>query len=268
MTVLVCIPYWNAAPYIERAVRSVLSQTERDLVCVVIGDGNTPPLPAISDDRLIVHTYPTNRGAYFAQDVAIWASPFDRYAVVAADDWVDPDHLERLLAQGGDRCAGSVWAHGDGAAYCGPRNKGHATCRGIHSGRHPYEVGLYRTERYREIGAHNPGERIGQDSLTLKIMRLIEPVPPSEATTYNRLFRPGSLCTDPATKAGSPARTAMRARNRAIVMECERIANHPFARRDRGVRAARIREYRDSLVPTALKVALEAEVDELRGRLA
>jgi hypothetical protein len=264
VTVLVAIPYWRCGPWIERAVRSVLAQTHRDLVCVVVGDGEEPPLPAIHDDRLVVYSYPTNRGAYFAQDVAIWASPFEWYAIVAADDWVDPDHIEKLLAIGSDAACGALWAHGDGETYCGPDNRDHAACRGVlvHKA---FEVGIYRIERYREIGAHNPGERIGQDSLTLKVMRIVAPVGASETPTYNRRFREGSLCTAPETRNGSPARTDMRHRNGWIVAQCERIARHTP---DRAQRAAEIRAYRQTLIPPALQAELDQRVDGLREMLS
>lgn len=263
MTVLVCIPYYRTPQYIERAVRSVLAQTHRDLVCVVIGDGDAPPLSGIRDDRLIVHSYPTNRGAYFAQDVAIWASPFEWYAIVASDDWVDPDHLERLLSHNADMACGALTYHNE--HFCSG-DPGHLRCSGVVV-RKAYEVGIYRTERYRQIGAHNPTERIGQDSLTLKVMRLVAPVGATTVPTYHRLGREGSLCTAAETKNGSTARTEMRQRNRRIVARCEDIVHSGPAARDRGIRAARIRAYRESLVPSAIQAALDAEVDALRSKL-
>lgn len=261
MTVLVSVTYYPpAAPYVRRAVESVLAQTYTDLVCVVIGDGAEPPLDGIRDDRLIVHTYPVNRGAYFAQDVAIWASPYEWYAPVAADDWIDPEHIEKLLAQGGDRCSGGVRAHND--RYC-PGHHGHRDCTGTLSppdwkrgARKPFEVGIYRTFRYTEIGAHNPAERIGQDSLTLAVQRIVAPVGVSGYITYNRLNRPGSLCTDPATSRDSPARKAMKLRNGVIVQKCRELRSAP-----------RIKAYRESLVPHEVRDALAREVEGLRAKV-
>jgi hypothetical protein len=261
VTVLVSVTYYPpAAPYVRRAVESVLAQTHTDLVCVVIGDGAEPPLSGIRDDRLIVHTYPKNRGAYFAQDVAIWASPYEWYAPVAADDWIDPNHIEKLLAQGGDRCSGGVRYHND--HYCAD-DPTHVRCSGTpvpagfaHGDRKAYEVGIYRTRRYHEIGAHNPNERLGQDSLTLKVMRIVAPVGVSDHMTYNRLGRVGSLCTDPATSRDSPARRAMRLRNRQIVAQCQRLRS-----------AARIKAYRESLVPREVRDALAREVEGLRAKV-
>ena len=258
VTALVVIPYYRTPQYVERAVASVLAQTERDLVCVVIGDGDEPPL-SIRDERLIVHSYPTNRGAYFAQDVAIWASPFEWYAIVASDDWVNPDHLARLLSHDTDMACGAVYAHGD--RICAPGHQGHTRCRGRLTLRQ-YEVGAYRTERYREIGAHNPAERIGQDSLTLALLRLVAPVGATKVPTYHRLHRPGSLCSDPATSAGSRARQAMRQRNRAILAACQAIR-----RRDPGHLAERIRAYREALIPSVLWAELAIEVEALRSKL-
>lgn len=243
MTVLVCIPtYGVRGELVEKAVRSVLAQTHRDLVCVVIGDGEEPPLPRLADSRLVVHSYPVNRGAYFAQDVAIWASPHELYAIVASDDWVDPDHIERMLGLGDVAC-GALYYHNDHYPD------------GIII-RKAYEVGLYRTKRYTEIGAHNPNERIGQDSLTLKVMRIVAPVGATTHPTYHRFGRQGSLSTHPSTDRFSRARIEMRQRNRAIAKECQRLRTPD-----------RIREFRQSLVPPAVQDALNEQVRQLRAKL-
>jgi hypothetical protein len=244
VTVLVCIPtYGVGRDLLEKSVRSVLAQTHRDLVCVVVGDGEQPPLPRIRDSRLIVHSYPVNRGAYFAQDVAIWASPHEWYAPIASDDWVDPEHIEKLLALGGDVACGALYYHNDHYPD------------GIVI-RKAYEVGIYRTARYTDIGAHNPAERIGQDSLTLKVMRIVAPVGASTEPTYHRFGREGSLSTHPDTCKGSPARTAMRDRNRQIVVRCIRLKT-----------AERIKAYRMSLVPLPIQAALDEQVELLRAQL-
>ena len=242
MTVLISIPtYGVGGDLLEKSVRSVLAQTHRDIVCVVVGDGEQPRL-SISDPRLIVYSYPTNRGAYFAQMVALGANPHEWYAPVASDDWVDPDHIERLASHGTDMATGAVWYHNGS--------------RPVKIVRKLYEVGMYRTERMLSVGGYNPGERMGQDSLTLKVMRIVAPMGATEIPTYHRVQRPGSLCTHPDTKKGSPAREAMRARNRAIVAQCERYGD-----------ADRIREYRWSLVRPDLRAELEEHNHRLREHL-
>lgn len=261
MTVLVCVPYFRTPDMVERTVRSILGQTERDLVCAVIGDGDVPPLEGIHDDRLVVYSYPTNRGAYFAQDVAIWASPFEWYAVVASDDWLDPHHIEEHLQLGVDACAGAVWSHG---GHCA--DPAHESCEPRLT-RRQYEVGMFRTARLREIGAHNPAERLGQDTLTLRILELVEPYLAKDTPTYHRLWREGSLCTSPDTKKDSPARLATVARNRQVYRRCDAMVSSGRARRDRSFRAERLRLFRQSLVPKPLQQELAERVDGLRSLL-
>src|SRR6188508_1854497 len=174
MTVLVSIPtYGVGREMLEQSVRSVLAQTHRDIAVVVVGDGERPPLPPIDDSRLTVYSYPTNRGAYFAQMVALGANPHEWYAPVASDDWVDPDHIERLASHGTDMATGAVWYH----------NGAHRP-RVLHK---LYEVGMYRTARMLEVGGYNPSERLGQDSMIIKAMRLAAPLGATDYPTYHRV---------------------------------------------------------------------------------
>lgn len=243
VTVLVGIPTYNVdRELVEKCVRSVLAQTHRDLVCVVVGDGEKPRLP-ISDSRLVVYSYPINRGAYFAQMVALGASPYAWYAPVGSDDWLDPDHIEKLAAHGTDMATGAVWYHNGGNPV-----------KVIHK---LYEVGLYRTARMLAVGGYNPAERMGQDSMLLRAMRIVAPMGATTIPTYHRVQRPGSLCTHPDTKKGSPAREAMRVRNRVIVAKCEALKA-----------ADRIHDYRWSLVPPAIRDELGEHNERLRGLLA
>ena len=241
MTVLVSVPYYRTPDLIEKAVRSILAQTHRDLVCVVVGDGQPPPLARITDSRLVVYTTLQNRGAYFAQMVALGANPHEWYAPVASDDWVDPDHIERLASHGTDMATGAVWYH-----------NGDRPVRVLHK---LYEVGMYRTERMLEVGGYNPAERLGQDSMIIKAMRIVAPLGATEHPTYHRVNRADSLCNDPNTKKGSPAREAMRRRNRAIVAAIE------------GKTADEIREYRWSLVPQDIRDELGEHNERLRALL-
>ena len=243
-TVLVCVPY-HASTFdlVEKSVRSILAQTHRDLVCVVVGDGEEPPLAGVKDSRLVVYTNPVNRGAYFSQMVALGASPFEWYAPVASDDWVDPEHIEKLASHGTDMATGAVWYH-----------LGDRPVKVLHK---LYEVGMYRTERMLSVGGYNPAERMGQDSLTLKIMRIVAPMGATTEPTYHRVQRQGSLSTHPDTKKGSPAREAMRRRNREIVAVCERLGT-----------TDKIREYRWSLVPEAIRDELQEHNHRLRALLS
>lgn len=242
MTIAVAMPYYGCPELLERAVASVLQQTVRDLVLVVVGDGETPPVKS-KDGRLVVLTIPNNRGPYFAQQVVLGASPFPFYAPHAADDWSEPDHLERLVAIGGSAViTGAVWFH------AGTRTNLHLA---------PYEVGLFATDRLRRIGGHNPAERIGQDTLLMRLLRLTGPVRQSHHPTYHRVRRRGSLTTDPTTGHGSRARNEMRARNRAVYRKARELRDPD-----------KIREWRESCIPVSIAEEVAEQTERLRAMLA
>lgn len=242
MTILVTVPYFGVPGLVERCVRSILDQTVRDIVVLVIGDGEVPPL-AIADPRLEVFVLEENRGPYFAQQVAIDASPFPLYAPVGADDWLEPDHLERLLTVGADAViTGAVWFHNLAGGIS------------VHEG--SYEVGLFATERLRAIGGHNPSERVGQDSLLIHLLRLTGELRATTHPTYHRVKREGSLMTSPITGKGTPYRNDVRRRNRVVLAECKAL---------RDVEA--IRRYRRRHVPSHVRAEVELHAARLGDRL-
>lgn len=242
MTTLVCIPYFGCPDLIEKCVRSVLTQTERDIHVLVVGDGQTPPLH-VSDSRLEVYVLPENRGPYFAQQVALLASPHRWYAPIGADDWVEPDHLARLFAVGGDAViTGAVWFHDRAGAVK------------IHEA--GYEVGLFATSRLLALGGHNPAERMGQDTLMIRLLRLTGELRATHRPTYHRVKRAGSLMSSPLTGPGSALRNEMRARNREVYATARRLP-----------RISAIREYRESLVPEQIRDEVAFHADSLASRL-
>lgn len=190
-SVTVAIPYYGAAEYIEQAVRSALGQTHKDLRVVVVGDGERPSIP-FEDPRLAVHTLARNHGgAPFAQQVALLATPDEWYAPMGADDWLEPDHIERLLAVGAPAVAtGRVFWHEQREAG-GP-------VRGVGARRVWYETGLFRADLLRSIGGYDPRERSGQDNCLLWLLEVYGGlVVRSGLPTYHRLKRyQGSVSVD------------------------------------------------------------------------
>lgn len=98
----VVIPAWNAAGSIERAVRSALAQSLRDLEVIIVDDGSTDETVSICDRlgaedkrvRLIVQT--SNGGVSAARNTAISSSGGRWIALLDADDEFVVDRLERL----------------------------------------------------------------------------------------------------------------------------------------------------------------------------
>lgn len=246
--ILVALPYFNAAQYIDRAVSSILAQTERDIVLLVVGDGERPPV-TVRNDRLVVHTFDVNHGPPFVQQAMLLASPFAWYAPFGSDDWADPDHLELCRSMDAPAvCAGAVHWHNDPDAP--PVRVRVAN----------YEVGLFDTDTLRSIGGYGPHERLGQDNFMLHILARAHGMVATTRPTYHRLRRPGSLTTDPETGLNSPIRAAIRKRNHAHAVTMRRNigwGNH-----------AGIRAYRDALIPAALRGELEDATAQLQRILS
>ena len=240
---LVAIPYYGAAEYVDKAVSSVLDQTHRDFVCLVVGDGETPPL-SIHDDRLIVHSFPENRGAPFTQQAMLLGSPFQFYAPFGSDDWADPDHLEGLV-HAPNVCVGSVWWHDTPEAS--PRRVGKV-----------FEIGCWSTDDLRSIGGYGAQERMGQDSLMLHIMARTIGYATADKPTYHRVVRPGALGTSRETRRNSPARIALRRRNRDVARQCQAM----------GWEIDNIRRYREGLIPQPLRHELMDRAGEIRRLLS
>lgn len=248
MTVLVAIPYGGPEhpESLCRAVESVLAQTYEDLVCLVVGDG--VPVPELPDDpRVVTYSTKTPRGCYFVRQVMLEASPYQWHAPVDSDDWVDETHLRVMFDHLGDTEAALPrqvrgWVEGRGPKVYG-------------MGR--YHVGLMGTARMRAFGGYGPHERVGQDTLMLRILALVGPVRSvSHPVTYNRVRREGSLTMDPETKHESPEREAVRGRNWTVFRQARRLR-----------RAQAIRAYRASIVPEDVAADLRSEVARLRRRL-
>lgn len=99
-TVSIIIPAYNAARYIPRALRSVLSQTYPHLEVVVVDDGSTDDtadvVRGIGDDR-VRYLYQANTGQGAARNHGIRASRGEYLAFLDADDIYLPQKAERQV---------------------------------------------------------------------------------------------------------------------------------------------------------------------------
>lgn len=252
MTVTVAMPYYGCGELVQRAARSVLAQTHRDLRLVIIGDGQVPPLGDLRDDRLVVYTLPENRGAYFAFQLILQASPDEWHAPHGADDWTNPTHIESLLALGESAVAVSTCWHHEARLDPVPP----ATLSG--GGKRGWHVGIFDAERLRGIGGYDPSTRLSQDTHVLRLLDLTGGYYRhySEQPTYHRWKWGGSLTTAPATNLQSPARLAARAYNAPILARCRRLKT-----------PERIKAFRESLIPKPIAAELAEHVERLREQL-
>lgn len=113
---------YNAAPFVEEAARSVLQQSCPRVELIVVDDGSKDESPEIVG-RLAdeypgrIHLYFQNRmGPYPARNAGLRHARGQFIAFLDADDWWDPQCLEKLMA-------GLHKSKAD-LAYCGWQNVG------------------------------------------------------------------------------------------------------------------------------------------------
>lgn len=100
--VSVLIPAYNAEKTICRCLNSVLSQTFPDFEVIVVNDGSKDTTLSMlrgyaeKDARITVIDQP-NQGVAAARNVALDHACGEYILYVDADDWIEPNMLERLL---------------------------------------------------------------------------------------------------------------------------------------------------------------------------
>lgn len=99
----VIIPLYNKAPYVEKALESVCSQTYSDYELIVINDGSTDDSCMIAEKYLqgmddINYQLITqeNAGVSAARNNGVVASKGEYVAFLDADDWWEPTFLEKM----------------------------------------------------------------------------------------------------------------------------------------------------------------------------
>lgn len=97
-TISVVVPTYEAAPYVERAVSSILAQTFQDFELVVVDDGSCDDtvdlVESIDDDRIRVIVRENETGITSALNRGIEESNGRYIARHDADDWSAPRRFE------------------------------------------------------------------------------------------------------------------------------------------------------------------------------
>lgn len=99
----VIVPAYKRADTVERAVRSALAQTYRQLEVIVVDDdsrdGTSEAVAAIKDDRVHLLRHDRNRGGNAARRTAVHASRGEYIAFLDADDLWYPGKLAAQLTR-------------------------------------------------------------------------------------------------------------------------------------------------------------------------
>lgn len=103
MKISIVITAYNVGKFIERAVKSVLSQTYKDIEVVIVEDCSTDNTKEIieqlakEDDRIKIIYHIENKGAGWGRRDGIEASTGDYFITVDGDDWLDETFIESLV---------------------------------------------------------------------------------------------------------------------------------------------------------------------------
>ena len=182
----VIVPVDRVEKYLERCVKSILSQTYKNLEVILVDDGSPDQCPAICDawaekDARVKVIHQENKGLSGARNAGIDAASGEYLAFVDSDDYVSPHFIEELyqLLQDTGCAIGQCrfsYVKGDGlveegdSAFCiyrgeslmeqlyGPEEK--ATCFVVAWNK------LYRAELFKETGIRYPEGRIHEDEAT------------------------------------------------------------------------------------------------------
>jgi glycosyltransferase involved in cell wall biosynthesis len=109
--VSVIIPVYNAERYIEKTIRSVLTQTLQDFEIIVLNDGSTDSSGEIiqrlqKEDKRIIYIPKANSGVSDTRNIGISNASGKYIAFLDADDIWKPENLEekiKVLEQTGKR---------------------------------------------------------------------------------------------------------------------------------------------------------------------
>lgn len=100
--VSVIIPAFNASDFIGQAISSALNQTYRDLEVIVVddasSDGTMQVARGFQDERVRLVRHQENQGPGAARNTGMEVARGHWVAFLDADDWMQDDRIEKLLA--------------------------------------------------------------------------------------------------------------------------------------------------------------------------
>lgn len=97
--VSVIISTYNYAYYLQRSIKSILTQTYANIELIVIDDGSTDATASLMDTYSSVqYVYQDNKGLSSARNNGIRRARGKYLVFLDADDWLQPDAIENNMA--------------------------------------------------------------------------------------------------------------------------------------------------------------------------
>lgn len=109
----IIVPVYNGERFLEKSVRSILDQTERDIQLILVNDGSTDSTGVLCEtlaakDRRVMVIHQKNAGVSAARNAGLSVAIGDYIGFVDADDYIADDTYEIALAAMGD-CDIVMW---------------------------------------------------------------------------------------------------------------------------------------------------------------
>lgn len=101
LIISVIVPIYNAAPFLDKCIQSILNQSFEDFELLLINDGSKDNSGAICDgyaqkDKRVKVFHQANAGVSAARNKGLDNAQGEWVAFVDADDWVENDYLKNL----------------------------------------------------------------------------------------------------------------------------------------------------------------------------
>ena len=213
--VTIAIPVFNAATFLEKSLRSALSQSVEKLEILILDDCSTDNsveiIKCISKNyahRLTLYTSPRNCGVGVMRNKALELAKGDYLFFMDCDDWITDDCIEVMLHEAkkhnADLVIGSHYDIRDGVEYAITEKQqifieSDSFANFAFKERYGYVGGVWnklmKTDCIRREHLFFPEYRVGEDvpfifQLITKVMTVVI----LEKKTYYYLIRSGSLC--------------------------------------------------------------------------
>lgn len=99
--VSIIVPIYNIEKYIEECLKSIISQTYKDIEIILIDDGSTDESGKICDwyakkNKRVKVIHKQNEGLVRARKKGLQEAKGDLIAYVDGDDWIEPNMISRL----------------------------------------------------------------------------------------------------------------------------------------------------------------------------
>lgn len=121
----VIVPVYNASPWLEQCIDSIIAQTHQELEIILVDDGSTDGSGTICDeytsrDSRIRVIHQQNRGVGSARNAGLAGAAGGYIGWVDADDWIEPDMFRKLISLDADLavCGYIASPDSDGRLQC------------------------------------------------------------------------------------------------------------------------------------------------------